>query len=456
MASLTLFGALSRFTEPRLETLSPVDRRGGWFDLFSQDETNFQRDIKVNRDEVLASPSLWSCITLIAGDIAKLRLRLEEQQAWGGWKPVASPAFSPVLRRPNRFQNTSQFVETWVLSKLIHGNAYILKERDARGVVVRLYVLDPEWVTVLVAEDGNVYYQMNRDPLSGFGEDVVVPASEIIHDRFNCLFHPLVGLSPIFAAGLPALQALKTSRHWTKFFGNNAQPGGILSAPGAISPDTATRLKKTWDSNWTGINAGRVAILGDGLSYAPLSPTAVDSQVIEQLKWSGETIAATFHIPAYKLNIGTYPSTGISALDNDYYKQCLHRLVRDFEDCLDEGLGIDVPIGTPPKQLGVGFDLAGILQLDLAARAEVAVKLNGAGVSAPDEVRSWFDWAPVKGGDKPFLQQQMWQLGQLADRTAPDDLPVDPGNPTPALPAPDAEVEARELLTQIRKGFELA
>jgi phage portal protein BeeE len=31
---------------------------------------------------------------------------------------------------------------------------------------------------------------------------VIVPAREIIHDRFNCLFHPLVGISPLYAAAL--------------------------------------------------------------------------------------------------------------------------------------------------------------------------------------------------------------------------------------------------------------
>jgi phage portal protein BeeE len=59
-----------------------------------------------------------------------------------------------VLRKPNRYQNRIKFVETWIASKLLHGNAYILKERDNRGVVVALYVLDPHRVKPLVAPDG--------------------------------------------------------------------------------------------------------------------------------------------------------------------------------------------------------------------------------------------------------------------------------------------------------------
>lgn len=43
------------------------------------------------------------------------------------------------------------------------------------------------------------------DNLSTLEEGLTVPASEIIHDRMNCLFHPLVGISPIFACGLAAM-----------------------------------------------------------------------------------------------------------------------------------------------------------------------------------------------------------------------------------------------------------
>ena len=48
------------------------------------------------------------------------------------WNVSTSPAFSPVLRKPNRYQNHIQFVENWIMSKLTRGNAYVLKERDQR------------------------------------------------------------------------------------------------------------------------------------------------------------------------------------------------------------------------------------------------------------------------------------------------------------------------------------
>ena len=72
----------------------------------------------------------------------------------GIWKETTNAAFSPVLRKPNRYQTTVKFVEQWITSKLTAGNTYVLKQRDERGVVVALYVLDPARVEPLVAPDG--------------------------------------------------------------------------------------------------------------------------------------------------------------------------------------------------------------------------------------------------------------------------------------------------------------
>ena len=129
------------------------------------------------------------------------------------------------------------------------------------------YFLDPRLVVPLVADNGDVYYQLQRDPLSELPSAVTVPASEIIHDRWNTLYHPLVGLSPIYAAGVSALTSLNIQRNSANLFKNSARPGGVLTAPNAIEESTAQRLKAYFEENFTGDLAGKVAVLGDGLEY---------------------------------------------------------------------------------------------------------------------------------------------------------------------------------------------
>ncbi len=156
----------------------------------------WQQNVEINRDLALTYFAVFSCMTLIASDISKLRVKLMQRGDGGIWQETQNPAYDPVLRKPNSIQTRIQFFENWLLSKLSNGNAYILKRRDGRGVVTALYVLDPQRVQPLVSESGDVFYRLSTDNISGIEQDVVVPAREIIHDRYNCLFHPLIGLSP--------------------------------------------------------------------------------------------------------------------------------------------------------------------------------------------------------------------------------------------------------------------
>lgn len=397
------------------KAMSPISQgRGGWR-ILEAFAGAWQRNVEVRYDDVLSNHADFACRTLIASDIAKLRIKLVQKDAEGIWSEVANPAYSPVLRKPNDFQTRIQFMEAWVLSKLQRGNTYVLKQRDGRGVVKKLYVLDPTLVIPLVADDGSVFYELRTDKLSGLSERLVVPAREIIHDRFNCFYHPLVGLSPIFAGGLAATQGLAIQNDSTLFFQNGAQPSGILSAPGAIGDDTAKRLKEHWEANYSGKNSGKVAVLGDGLKYEAMKAKAVDSQLIEQLKWSAEVVCSTYHVPPYKIGIGQMPTyNNVQSLNIEYYSQCLQRLIEDIELCLDEGLGMGENIGTE-------FDVDNLLRMDTTALINAEKEAVSAGIKAPNEARKRLDLKPVPGGNSPYLQQQNYSLEALAKRDAQED-----------------------------------
>src|SRR6516165_3237153 len=185
----------------------PVSGGGGWSPVVREPYTGAWQlnDDQLTPPNLLTNPAVFRCVSLIAGDIAKIPLRLVEQDGDGIWTETYSPAFSPVLEKPNRYQTFAQFKESWILSKLLNGNAYVLKDRDDRGVVRAMYVLDPWLVRVLVAPDGSVFYAVSPQYLAGLPDgDIGIPASEIMHDRWNCAIHPLMGLSPLYACGLNA------------------------------------------------------------------------------------------------------------------------------------------------------------------------------------------------------------------------------------------------------------
>lgn len=432
---MQVFGLTITRTKTIPAGLTGVGSRGGWWPIIRESFSGaWQSNVEVKLENVLTFAALYACITLVSADIGKLRIKLVAEDEDGIENETESPAFSPVLRKPNRYQTRIKFLEQWVASKLIHGNTYVLKARDNRGVVIALYVLDPTRVVPLVAPDGSVFYQLNRDDLSTVSADIVaVPAREIIHDVMVPLYHPLCGVSPISACGLAAVQGLRIQNNSAVLFGNKSQPGGILTAPGFIKDETAVRLKDTWEANFSGANMGKIAVLGDGLKYESTTMNAVDAQLIEQLRWTAENVCTAFHVPAYMVGVGPPPNyNNIEALNQQYYSQCLQNLIESIELLLDEGLELPSPYGTE-------LDLEQLLRMDTATKMKAATDGVKGGIYTPNEGRLMFNKPPLAGGDTVYLQEQDHSLDWLSRRDeqaiAPPPALTPPAIEPPALPA---------------------
>jgi HK97 family phage portal protein len=392
----------------------------------------WQRNIApASTSTLLSFAPIYACVTRIAGDIAKLGIDLLSADADG--IPTPAPQTSPfwtVLRTPNGYQNQIQFVTYWLICKLLWGNAYALKLRDGRGMVSALYLIDPRRVMPLVTPDGSVYYSIGGDYLSRVPNGMAAaPASEIIHDRGPTLWHPLVGVAPIYAAALSGTLGLQIQRNSATFFGNMSRPSGMLTAPGTIDEPTATRLKSEWEQNYSASNIGRLAVLGDGLKYEAMTIAAEQAQLAEQLGIAAVDCATAFGMPAYKINQGPMPtSNNVQALNQQYYSDCLQVHIEAIEMCLDEGLEV-------PANYCVEFNLEGLLRMDSATQMDVLSKGTKGGLVKPNEGRRRLRLPPVTGGDAVYMQQQDFSLAALAKRDAKPD-PFGSEKPAPASAPP--------------------
>ena len=423
---------------------------GSWRSWFPMIREGFagawQRNVEIRTENVLTFAAVYACVTLISSDVGKLRVKLIKEDDNGIWSEVdGNSPFWPVLREPNHYQTRIQFFQHWMLSKLIHGNTYTLKERDRRGIVVAMHVLDPTRCRPLVAPDGSVYYAIGQDNLSQvLDAHAVLPASEIIHDRMSTLYHPLCGVSPISACGLAAVQGLKAQEHSTNFFENGASPGGLLTFPTQINEEQAADLQRMWEENFSGNNYGKVAVLSNGLTYTPLKMvSAVDAQFIEQLKWTAENVCTAYMVPPYKVNVGPPPAyNNVEALDQQYYGQCLQIHLESIEALLNKGLSLG--------DFGTRFEIDDLMRMDTATL--VSTLDSGKNIYTPNEQRKRLNLPPVTGGDDVLRQQQDFSLEALAKR----DAQADPfASAAPAAPPngggdDDGEDEDDEPLTDER------
>lgn len=389
----------------------------------------WQRNIQAPGSPALLSFSpIYASVTRIAGDIGKLSLDLMVDENGVLTPAPKSSPFWRVLRKPNSYQTRIQFIRHWMLCKLIFGNTYAIKVRDQRGVVVALYLIDPRKVTPVIAPDGGVYYSISGDDLARIPAGIAAaPASEVIHDRGPTLWHPLVGVPPLFAAALSGALGLAIQKNSSAFFANMSRPSGILTAPGAIDESNYERLKKDWSENYSGDKVGKLAILGDGLEYKALAMTAEQSELAKQLGMTAIDVTTAYSMPAYKINQGPMPTNNnVGALNQQYYGDCLQTQIEDIEVLLSEGLEV--------APYSVQFDLDGLLRTDQASLYESLGKAIQAKLMTPNEGRGRIGLPPMKGGDSLWAQQQDHQLEALAERDAGPD-PFGTAKPEPAPPA---------------------
>lgn len=392
------------------------------------------RDAQSAGPHMFANTGIFSCMNVISSDISVIPPEVLITDANGIRNVHTNHPYTALLQNPNSFQTQLQFVQEYMLSKLRAGNTYVLMLRDARYVVNEMFVLNPNCVQPLITDTGDVFYRLSRDPLANLSDSVVVPARDIVHDRNMALWHPLVGMSPLFAACMNAMIMGRIQMNSEHFFRNMARTSGVLVAPGKVEPAVAKKLQADWESNYSGGGIGRTAVLTNGFDYKPMSPqTAVESEMVNQLRWGIEEISRVFGVPAYRIgemNKATYRNSEQQA--RDYVKNCIGYHIRCFEQSVGRGLGL-------ANGVEIRFNLTELFRMEQDVRYAAHKLALDAGFKTINEVRYEEDLPPVPGGDKPRVQMQSVPLeiadalanAQIAEKLTP------PPAPKPAAPAPD-------------------
>lgn len=431
--------------------------RGGWQKILEPHAGAWQRNVEETTGDTLCYPTLYSCLSRISQDIGKLPFRvMRESEGIKTPQPIAAK-FS-ALKKPNHYQTTLQFLVCWVLSLLTDGNTYVLRARDGAGNVIALHVLDPDRVKPLVSPSGDVFYELYGGDygglipappsITGIDGTLVVPAADIIHDRYTTLHHPLVGVPPVCAAYWPAVKNLKILRNSASFFNNGAQASGILTAPAGMTDSDAAEIKEYWNTNFSGDNSGKVAVIGADMKYTAFSMKAIDSQMVEQMKYSDEQICQAFGISPYKIGIGQPPGGWKSDDVNvEYYGDVLSPIIEGMEALLNAGLEV-------PDGVTIELDTSPLWRMDEGKQAEVQSTLVSGKIKTPDEARKSLNLAPTGGGDTLWGQNQDYPLGMLADRKEWDSTMIAAPVEQPAEPEPPTEEEqARAFFGAIEKQF---
>jgi HK97 family phage portal protein len=284
----------------------------------------------------LQSSAFYACIRCVSLDIAVLKPFVRRVLSNGGYRRETQHPLGKLFRRPNRWQTWFEFISYVVSSLCIRGNAFVVVERDRDGNPVELVPIAPDRCTMMLSDDGEMYYRINSRRL-GYG--LVVPPDDMIHLK-NISLDGYVGASPIAIAQDVLGLALATQQHGATLFRQGGQVGGVIKFPGALSKEAADRIANSWRETHAGVqNAHKVAVLEEGGDFTKIAITNEEAQFLESRRFSVIEICRLYGVPPHRLGeLDKATLNNIEQQNQQYVDNALAPIARAIEQLFNHHL----------------------------------------------------------------------------------------------------------------------
>lgn len=375
--------------------------------------------VRVSQTSVVSIPAAYACTSIRSKDVARCSPRLMKANSARSEKPVTNHPVAKLFVQPNQWQTWTEFCRQMMAAYLLRGNAYAVILRDGRGNPIALIPVNPDQVVLYEAPGGQIFYSVARSTIFMMavlrGLPLMISEDDVLHIR-ELGFSMLVGLSRIGIAREAFGLAIGLEQQAAQFMGNGARPSGVLQSSKSLSDDAAKRLREQWAQLRSGIqNAGRTAILEDGVEWKAMQLSSVDLEFIAQREFSISDIARMFDMPLYKLGVPQEMARiNFDVADQAYVNTAIMPDLDVWEEKLEQKFGLTA------EGLVVDFDERRLL------RAAEATRINNqrlkimSGISTQNECRAENGDPPLPGGDVLLTPVNLAASGSDMTGTAPD------------------------------------
>ena len=237
--------------------------------------------------------AVFACVQAISETTASLPLILFRRGEDGDRARATDHSLYRVLHDQfNPEHNALEGREYMQACVLLRGNAYARIVRGYDGQVRELWPLNPDNVQVRRTPSGLVYEHSKEGVLTR------LLSHEVLHLRHRLGDDGVLGVSPIAAARGVVELAIAENQHGVSTFTNGAKLLGVLKFPGKLRAEQRQAIGASWASQHAGAaNAGRTAILEEGVDFQALSMTLEDASWLEARKLSVIEVCRLFRVP---------------------------------------------------------------------------------------------------------------------------------------------------------------
>ena len=409
----------SVFASGNLENpATPLSDLTGWGGLSGQPGADWIP--RISETASMACSAVYRCVTLEAGVVAGLPLKIYEKKADGERVEALKHPLSSLLQNcpyPGRSLTAFSWRELWCVNLLLWGNHFSAIRYDGAGRVIGFETFMPWQVQVsrIDAKPGVNFYICSHE--NGITE--TIRQEDMIHIA-GPGFDGRRGMSRIqsFARGAIGL-AMTMEERTGRLHQNAAMPSGVLQTPKKMSDTGILRAKAQFDMAHRGVSKwGSTVIVDEGAKYTPFQLSPQDLQTIEARRYQIADISRFFGVPLHLLNETDKTTSWGTGLSENTLAYLIFTLDADLSR-MESEINYKLFSGT---EFYAEFDRDGLLSMDPVKSAQVTAQEIASGTQTINEVRKKKNRPPVEGGDIPLINSTNVPLPAQAAKVA--DTPV--------------------------------
>jgi HK97 family phage portal protein len=352
----------------------------------------------ISPDNAMEAPTVYACVRLISQTLARMPWQVLRNSADGASNDVTHPVWSLLNAEANEDCTSFLFRESQISDCLLYGNSFAFINRNPAGTPIGMERLRPDLMYMMRDPANQPYYQY----WTGKADESASPEIKARKFRPYDILHivgpsadTLLGECPIHR--IRDLIALEIElAEWTsRFLSNNCRPAGVLSMPGRLSAEGANRLREAFSRVHSGAkNAGRIAILEEGLKFDAISTNAKDSDLDSMKKFCRQQIAAAFNVPSHRVGDNDGVSYSSAEQANAVFVQST---LAGWAARLEQEVNRKLIKRGDDVTTRISFD--DLLRGDMSTRFQAFAIAVTNGILTPNEIRQREGLPAVDGGD---------------------------------------------------------